>query len=628
MQRFLLLLILIFTKCASLDISLQQAPLILKNATKEITAKSAGEIGGASSPGRLPIIVNSDSSLYTLLPIEKGSTPKFNLTTRVPSNSVRLPFMGRGSSFLITPTSPWTVLELHADNTWTTSIPGLVSGQGVRYVFVTDSITLWTFSGDRPSAYSKGSLGNSTTLVGFMALCDSWIAFANSSHAMSLCTSGNSTRIYTYLPSTTTNIPYIDASTIVGTWTVSDDIFLFLIDKKSAIALRLSDATITTVNLKSKIPSVANPICVSSNSTFMIISNNITLNLDAPSAYIEWFDITPDQLFPPNSTSTSTSTFQVENDCTNHFSTFGADCSDPTNPVILNSTILNSEFLIPSSISTLTFRSNLKISENSSLEISATLENSGKIILPQIVVGENLTALGDLNFQLEFQVENPENISGIYTLFTFDEMIGDFRISVQVENPAVKRSVQVENPAVCGVGRKFQRSYAVEFSPCGNLAEISPKTPDMLILAIVLPVGFVLIVAVVVVVVLLRRNFRKRNEKRKISAEDERRSLALRNLKLNDVKVFGKIGGGNFGEVFSGDWNGTKVALKRMNEGEEYFVREMETMSTINHPNIVQYFGIAEVDDRMYICMEWMSMGSLLDHIHTISQVEILIDMN
>ena len=57
----------------------------------------------------------------------------------------------------------------------------------------------------------------------------------------------------------------------------------------------------------------------------------------------------------------------------------------------------------------------------------------------------------------------------------------------------------------------------------------------------------------------------KKSEKRKNSAEDDRRSVALRNLKLNDVNILGKIGGGNFGEVFSGDWSGTKGTIFNLN---------------------------------------------------------------
>lgn len=44
---------------------------------------------------------------------------------------------------------------------------------------------------------------------------------------------------------------------------------------------------------------------------------------------------------------------------------------------------------------------------------------------------------------------------------------------------------------------------------------------------------------------------------------------------LQDVKIGAKIGEGNFGEVYKGEWAASAVALKKLNSGEiESFQRE------------------------------------------------------
>ena len=48
-------------------------------------------------------------------------------------------------------------------------------------------------------------------------------------------------------------------------------------------------------------------------------------------------------------------------------------------------------------------------------------------------------------------------------------------------------------------------------------------------------------------------------------------------------------GGGNFGDVFRGKWQGTEVALKRLksNDAMDEFKREATMLSALNHPNVV-----------------------------------------
>ena len=85
--------------------------------------------------------------------------------------------------------------------------------------------------------------------------------------------------------------------------------------------------------------------------------------------------------------------------------------------------------------------------------------------------------------------------------------------------------------------------------------------------------------------------------------------------KITDVTVLGKIGGGNFGDVFRGKWNRTTdVALKKLKSREhlEEFLREASMLQSLNHPNIVHFFGIhVTPTGESFIVMEYLPEGSL-----------------
>jgi serine/threonine protein kinase len=87
--------------------------------------------------------------------------------------------------------------------------------------------------------------------------------------------------------------------------------------------------------------------------------------------------------------------------------------------------------------------------------------------------------------------------------------------------------------------------------------------------------------------------------------------------RLQDTS-FGK---GSVGEVFFGTriTDGKKVAIKKLEiirRGRDrlpLILREIDIISTSQHPNIVQYFGSHEVDEHLWVVMEFMSAGSLYD---------------
>ncbi len=60
--------------------------------------------------------------------------------------------------------------------------------------------------------------------------------------------------------------------------------------------------------------------------------------------------------------------------------------------------------------------------------------------------------------------------------------------------------------------------------------------------------------------------------------------------RITDVKIIKEIGGGNYGLVFKGEWNGASVALKQLKSKEEFeaFQKEAKMLKALSHPNIVQ----------------------------------------
>lgn len=66
-------------------------------------------------------------------------------------------------------------------------------------------------------------------------------------------------------------------------------------------------------------------------------------------------------------------------------------------------------------------------------------------------------------------------------------------------------------------------------------------------------------------------------------------------LHLTEVEIDERLGGGNFGEVYRGTWQGsTDVALKKLKDSEHLqdFLREATALLSLNHPNIVRFLGL------------------------------------
>ena len=80
--------------------------------------------------------------------------------------------------------------------------------------------------------------------------------------------------------------------------------------------------------------------------------------------------------------------------------------------------------------------------------------------------------------------------------------------------------------------------------------------------------------------------------------------IALRHLRVGSET----LGQGQFGFVKKATWRGTPVAVKLVHDGsmledKELFVKELQTMASLHHPNIVQFLGFVLLPD-LAIVME------------------------
>lgn len=105
-------------------------------------------------------------------------------------------------------------------------------------------------------------------------------------------------------------------------------------------------------------------------------------------------------------------------------------------------------------------------------------------------------------------------------------------------------------------------------------------------------------------------------------------------ISKSDITIHQKLGEGSFGTVMKGVWRGTTVALKIINGPSvnlSEFTMEMEILSKIHHPNILQFLGACTIDNPYMIVMEYMSNDSLQSKIRWMSEcrkIEVMKDIS
>ncbi|KAG2387147.1 hypothetical protein C9374_001479 [Naegleria lovaniensis] len=89
-------------------------------------------------------------------------------------------------------------------------------------------------------------------------------------------------------------------------------------------------------------------------------------------------------------------------------------------------------------------------------------------------------------------------------------------------------------------------------------------------------------------------------------------------IPIENLDIVKKIGEGSNGMVYLANWNGTEVAVKSLKldfselQGEsEEFEREASLLSSLRHPNIVNFYGVSMTDTGKFMVVEYLPRGSL-----------------
>ncbi|KAJ6233956.1 map kinase kinase kinase-like protein [Anaeramoeba flamelloides] len=108
----------------------------------------------------------------------------------------------------------------------------------------------------------------------------------------------------------------------------------------------------------------------------------------------------------------------------------------------------------------------------------------------------------------------------------------------------------------------------------------------------------------------------QKTNSKEIHQSDEFLEIQFKELTLKKRLAFGA-----FGEVFVADWLGTQVAVKKLitekitEEIMAEYLNEVQTMSALRHPNVVQLIG-ATKNYPYCLVMKYYKYGSLYDIIH------------
>lgn len=96
-------------------------------------------------------------------------------------------------------------------------------------------------------------------------------------------------------------------------------------------------------------------------------------------------------------------------------------------------------------------------------------------------------------------------------------------------------------------------------------------------------------------------------------------------IPFEDLIVEERIGSGGFGQVHSGMWRGIRVAIKKLREQRvsrslsAQFEGEIKVLYTLNHENIMTFYGACLETSNLCIVMEFME-GSLYDQLHIVER--------
>ncbi|KAJ3694087.1 hypothetical protein LUZ60_009567 [Juncus effusus] len=156
----------------------------------------------------------------------------------------------------------------------------------------------------------------------------------------------------------------------------------------------------------------------------------------------------------------------------------------------------------------------------------------------------------------------------------------------------------------------------------GTISDPSSKKAPIAVIVPVVSVALVVLLFVVFCVIYKRKL--RITEHIPISENEIVRLKTKKYTKRDLEKITNnfarKIGGGGFGGVFFGTLtDGTNVAVKKLSEtstqGLKQFLTEAESLAMLHHRNMLSLLGYCEDRSCLALIYEYMSRGSLEDHI-------------
>ncbi|KAJ5073982.1 ankyrin repeat-containing protein [Anaeramoeba ignava] len=113
------------------------------------------------------------------------------------------------------------------------------------------------------------------------------------------------------------------------------------------------------------------------------------------------------------------------------------------------------------------------------------------------------------------------------------------------------------------------------------------------------------------------------NEKEK-GNQVEDKQLGEKKIVYEDIEILNYVAKGSFKEVWHGTWLGLDVAVLKLLTGPQMskeeiddFNNELNMLSKLSHPNIVQFIGSCTTEPNMALVMEYCSGGSLYSYLHS-----------
>lgn len=116
---------------------------------------------------------------------------------------------------------------------------------------------------------------------------------------------------------------------------------------------------------------------------------------------------------------------------------------------------------------------------------------------------------------------------------------------------------------------------------------------------------------------------KKRSSKRKeYMQKNSIKSWSQYKISRSSLTIQEKLQEGAFGKVYLGEYIGQKVAIKVYKKHTnkklhiESFLKEVDILNSLRHPNILLYMGICFDGDNYLMISEYLEHGSLFDHLH------------